>query len=287
MNEITLLTPAKINLCLNVLAKRPDGYHDVEMLMQAVGLYDTVTVRLGGSGISVVCDHDAVPSGEGNIAWRAAHEMLKRTGRSDGVAIVIKKTIPVAAGLGGGSSDAAAVLAACNHLLDAGLGTAELAAIGARLGMDVPFFFSGPLALAQGRGELLTRLAPLSKFWVLLVNPGFGTSTAWAYNNVNLGLTKKVDCNKIAGLTIGQIADSLHNDLEAVTAEAHPVVLEMEQALLASGALGARMSGSGPTVFGVFQTEAACRSAAEKLLANGWHLYPAQILTEPLYEGLI
>jgi len=283
MSEMTIKTPAKINLCLNVLGKRPDGYHEVEMLMQAVGLYDEVTVGLTGNGITVTCDSTAVPGGEGNIAWRAAREMVARSGSKTGVAVHIKKTIPVAAGLGGGSSDAAAVLVAANRLLGTQLGREQLAAIGAGLGMDVPFFLYGPTALAKGRGEVLTALPAPPMFWVLLVNPGFETSTAWVYKNLSFGLTKKGDCTNIAGLTVGQIARSLHNDLETVTASAHGQIGEMQRALLAAGALGARMSGSGPTVFGMFETAAACREAARELQTKGWRLYPAEVLTEPLY----
>jgi 4-diphosphocytidyl-2-C-methyl-D-erythritol kinase len=285
VRTLALKTPAKINLCLSVLGKRPDGYHDVEMLMQMVGLYDEVRVSLGGEGITVSCDNAAVPGGQRNIGYRAAAEILRRSGSSGGLAIDIRKAIPVAAGLGGGSSDAAAVLAASNRLLGTGLDTEGLARIGAGLGMDVPFFFSGPLALAKGRGEVLTRLTPLPKFWVLLANPGFETSTAWVYKNLNLRLTKKVDCNKIARLTVRKVAESLHNDLETVTATAHPVIGEIEAALRAEGALGARMSGSGPTVFGIFETEAACRKAAETLTPRGWRLYPAETLTEPPFTG--
>ncbi len=285
MTGLTLKTPAKINLCLSVLAQRPDGYHEVEMLMQMVGLYDEVQVRLGGEGIAVECDSAAIPAGEGNIAYRAAAAMLRLSGRSPGLTLKISKKIPVAAGLGGGSSDAAAVLFAANRLLGTGLDTDGLARVGAGLGMDVPFFFYGPLAAARGRGEIQTRLEPLSKFWVLLVNPGFATPTAEVYKNLNLRLTKKVDCNKIARLTLRNVAESLHNDLETVTAAAHPVIAEIEQALLASGALGARMSGSGPTVFGIFETEAACRKAAETLTPKGWRLYPAETLTEPPFTA--
>lgn len=179
MNKITIRSPAKINLCLSVLGKRSDGYHDVEMLMQMVGLYDEVTVSLGGNGVSVTCDQSAVPTGEKNIAWKAATEMLRAAGSAAGLVIEIKKNIPVAAGLGGGSGNAAAVLAAVNRLLQAGLDRNRLADIGARIGMDVPFFFHGPTALARGRGENVTPLPPLPRFWVLLVNPGFETSTAW------------------------------------------------------------------------------------------------------------
>jgi 4-diphosphocytidyl-2-C-methyl-D-erythritol kinase len=284
MNELALRAPAKINLCLSVLGKRPDGYHEVEMVMQAVGLYDEVTVRLIDSGITVTCDNTAIPAGTGNIAYRAAREMLDLSGNPSGIAIEIRKNIPVAAGLGGGSSDAAAVLVACNRLLRTRIGREQLAEIGTRLGMDVPFFLFGPTALAKGRGELLTSLPSPPKFWVLLVNPGFETSTAWVYKNLNFGLTKKGDCTNIAGLKVSQIARSLHNDLETVTATAHPVIAEMERSLIDSRALGACMSGSGPTVFGIFDTEAACRAATQALHTKGWHLYPAEILTGSPYK---
>ncbi len=279
MNALTMLAPAKINLCLSVLGKRPDGYHDVAMLMQMVGLYDEVTVSLSGTGISVVCDGGMAPTGRDNIAWKAAEAVLRRSDGARGLAVAIKKTIPVAAGLGGGSSDAAAVLLAANKLLGTGIDRAQLAEIGASIGMDVPFFLNGPLALARGRGEVLTRLDALPKFWVLLVNPGFETSTAWVYKNLNLRLTKNVDCNKIARLTIRNIALRLHNDLETVTAAAHPVITRIEEALIAHGAAGARMSGSGPTVFGIFEEEGVCRAAATALSGEGWRIYPAEALT--------
>lgn len=285
MREITLRSPAKINLCLSVLGKRPDGYHDVEMLMQMVGLFDEVTIATGGTGIRVQCDSATVPSGEGNIAWKAAAEMLRSSERDVGVSIEIKKNIPVAAGLGGGSGNAAAVLAGLNKMLDLGLDRDRLAEIGARIGMDVPFFFFGPTAQARGRGEILTEQPALLKFWVLLVNPGFETSTAWVYNNVNLRLTKKAGCNKISRLNLRNIADGLHNDLEAVTSAAHPVISRIKEVLIARGAAGALMSGSGPTVFGIFETEAACRAAVEGISREGWKLYPVETLTESPLTG--
>ncbi len=281
---ITILAPAKINLCLSVLGRRPDGYHDVEMLMQMVGLYDEVRVEQAGTGITVSCDNGAAPSGPENIAWKAADAILRKCGSGRGIAVTIRKAIPVAAGLGGGSSDAAAVLAAVNRLLGAGLDREELARLGTGIGMDVPFFFHGPLAIARGRGEVLARLSPLPAFWVLLVNPGFETSTAWVYKNLNLRLTKKIDCNKIAGFSVRNIAQNLHNDLETVTAAAHPLILTIEETLLARGALGARMSGSGPTVFGIFESEEACRAAADGLSNKGWRVFPAKALTESPLE---
>ena len=287
MDKITLKSPAKINLCLSVLGKRPDGYHEVEMLMQMVGLYDEVTVALSKKNITIKCDNAAVPDGEKNIAWKAAWEMLKAVGSKAGLTVDIKKNIPVAAGLGGGSGNAAAVLAAANRLLNAGFDRKQLADTGARIGMDVPFFFYGPTALARGRGEILTPLPPIPQCWVLLVNPGFETSTAWVYNNISLRLTKKVDCNKIARLKVRNIAQRLHNDLKTVTTVAHPVIGEIEAALITHGALGASMSGSGPTVFGMFETEAACRAAADGLSQERWRIYPVATLTEsPIQQQL-
>ena len=287
MNESTLRSPAKINLCLSVLGKRPDGYHDVAMLMQMVGLCDEVTVTRGGRGISVQCENHPALSGEKNIAWKAADAMLRFAGMHADLAIVIKKNIPIAAGLGGGSGNAAAVLAALNKMLGIGLDRQCLAEIGSQLGMDVPFFFFGPTAIAQGRGEIIKNQSPPPKFWVLLVNPGFETSTAWVYNNVNLRLTKKVDCNKIARLNCRNIAEGLHNDLETVTSAAHPEINTIKQALMAAGALGALMSGSGPTVFGIFGSETECRSAAGGLHRAGWKLYPAETLTESPLAGFL
>jgi 4-diphosphocytidyl-2-C-methyl-D-erythritol kinase len=286
MNTITLRSPAKINLCLSVLGKRPDGYHEVEMMMQMVELCDEITVTRGRAGIRVSCDTGSVPSGERNIAWKAAHEMLTAAGSSEGLAVEIKKNIPVAAGLAGGSGNAAAVLVAADRLLDTRFGVDRLAAIGAKIGMDVPFFFFGPTAFARGRGELVTAVAPVPVCWVLLINPGFETSTAWVYENLNLRLTKKVDCNKIARFTVRNIAEGLHNDLEAVTAVAYPVINRIKEALLAQKALGVCMSGSGPTVFGIFESESACRTAAANLSqGETWRIFITRTLTEsPLAE---
>jgi 4-diphosphocytidyl-2-C-methyl-D-erythritol kinase len=287
MKSITLKAPAKINLCLSVLGRRPDGYHDVEMLMQMVDLSDEVTVAAHGTGVRLSCDSDAVPSGEDNIAWKAGHALLKRAGREVGLSITIRKAIPVAAGLGGGSSDAAAVLVAANEVLGAGLNREQLSGIGAGIGMDVPFFLYGPTALAQGRGEKLTELSPMPKLQILLVNPGFETSTAWVYKNLNLRLTKKVDCNKILRLTVGSIATGLHNDLETVTAAAHPVIHAIRQSLLEQGAKGVLMSGSGPTVFGIFETGTGCTTAAENLSDRGWKLFPTETLVASPLSGHI
>jgi len=252
--------------------------------MQMVSLYDEITLVLTKADISVTCNAESVPLGEGNTAWKAAAEILRFSGKELGLTIDIKKNIPVAAGLAGGSGNAAAVLAGANRLLGTGLNREKLAEIGMRIGMDVPFFFFGPTALARGRGEILTSMPPLPMFWVLLVNPGFETSTAWVYKNLNLRLTKKVDCNKIARLNIRDIASGLHNDLDTVTKAAHPIIGTIEKALLSQGSMGVLMSGSGPTVFGIFETEVACRIAAQNLSGEGWRVYPAATLTESPIE---
>ena len=238
-------------------------------------------------GISVNCDSNAVPSGERNIAWKAASELLNAAGSSEGCSISIKKCIPTAAGLAGGSSNAAAVMLALDRLLGLDFSRDRLAFLGAKIGMDVPFFFFGPTAFAHGRGELVEPLPPLPECWVLLVNPGFETSTAWAYNNVNLRLTKKGFCTKIPRLTVRNIVNGLHNDLETVTAAAHSEIFRMKEALLAQKALGACMSGSGPTVFGIFETETDCRTAAVHLTGEGWRLFPAKVLTESPFGELL
>jgi len=270
-----------------VLGKRPDGYHEVEMLMQMVGLYDEVSVALGGSNIKVQCDNEAVPADERNIAWKAAAKILDASGMKGGLSIEIRKKIPVAAGLAGGSGNAAAVLVAANKLLATKYKANQLADIGKLIGMDVPFFFYGPTAAAKGRGEIVKPLPAIPSCWVLLVNPRFETSTKWVYNNLNLRLTKKVDCTKISRLTVRNIAKELHNDLEAVTAAAHPEINKIKEALSAQKALGVRMSGSGPTVFGIFETEAACLAAENNLSGEGWWLFPAQTLTaSPFAEHL-
>lgn len=286
MDSIALLSPAKINLCLSVINRRSDGYHDVQMLMQMVGLYDRVEVALCESGIHLSCNA-AIPSDERNVAWKAAKLMLDNCEQQIGLTISIEKQIPIAAGLAGGSGNAAAVMLAANQLLQLHLSRERLEFLGARIGMDVPFFFSGPTALAEGRGEVLTPIAPPDRFWVLLVNPGFETSTAWAYQNVKLRLTKGGDCTKIARLSISKIADALHNDLERVTASAHPVVYEIKQALLERGASGACMSGSGPTVFGIFMKKEQCVAAAMDLRNSGWRLYPVEALAKSPFEHVM
>jgi 4-diphosphocytidyl-2-C-methyl-D-erythritol kinase len=266
VNSITLKAPAKVNYLLDVIRRRPDGYHDLRMVMQRVNLCDEITLTLANNpGISVHCGKVGVPDGPGNIAWKAACALLDLDDRNQGVEIAITKNIPVAAGLGGGSSDAASVLMGMNELLGLGLSDQRLMEIGVKLGADVPFFIFKKTALAQGIGEALTVMPEMPRAWVLLVNPGVHVSTAWVYNN--LKLTNRGELAKLPTFygSVSDICSIFANDLESVTVPAFPVIAGIKNGMLQHGALGAMMSGSGPTVFGLFQDRDTAEQAREAL----------------------
>ena len=266
MHTLHLKAPAKVNYRLDVLGKRSDGYHDLRMVMQRIDLCDDITItRSEIPGVRAACGRDGVPDGPGNIAWRAADALLKAAGRTDGLDIAITKQIPVAAGLGGGSSDAATVLMGVNELLGLGFSTERLMEIGVTLGADVPFFVFGKTALAEGIGERLTPVDGVPLVWLVLVNPNIHVSTAWVYQNLQLTSNRTAD--KIPRLYQGvaDICAILANDLEAVTIRRFPVIREIKERLLAAGAAGALMSGSGPTVFGLFAAEDDARKAAAQI----------------------
>lgn len=266
MSRILLHAPAKVNFRLDVLRRRPDGYHDLRMIMQRVDLCDVVEISLISEPVvRVRCRGDLAPEGEKNIAWRAARALLAAVGGDVGIEITISKRIPVAAGLGGGSSDAATVLLGVNELLDLGLETDRLRAIGVGLGADVPFFILGRPALAEGIGERLTPLDGIPLLWLVLVNPGVEVSTAWVYQN--LQLTSRLADSKIPSSFGGieDVAAILANDLEQVTIQRFPVIAGIKERLMALGAHGALMSGSGATVFGIFADEATARQAAAEI----------------------
>jgi 4-diphosphocytidyl-2-C-methyl-D-erythritol kinase len=263
----TIQAPAKINLYLAVRGKRADGYHELESVMQKLELADTVTVRVGaGRGISLACPGAALPADETNLAWRAARLFLATAGIDCRVDIVLEKNIPVAAGLGGGSSDAAAVLLALEELLGANLGEQRLLAMAVQLGADVPFFIRSDFAaaLARGIGERLTAVSGIRDCDVILVNPGFAVSTKWVFDNFALTtnsnpyiLPPEKDCQSSIYSGSGpdylnRAAPDLFNDLESVTLAHYPEVAEIKKSILAAGAVISLMSGSGPTVFGLF-----------------------------------
>jgi 4-diphosphocytidyl-2-C-methyl-D-erythritol kinase len=273
---LALRAPAKINLYLRITGRRPDGYHTLDTLMQKVDLQDEVVLRATSGGVSLHCPGADLPEDGGNLVFRAAELFLATFGSrcdrpSPGVAITLTKNIPVAAGLGGGSSDAAATLAGLDALFACHCTTAELAELGLRLGADVPFFLFGRNAFVEGIGEVLQPTPSLSGQDVLLVNPGFPVSTRWAYQT--FALTKKEEESNLARFKKGSegagglwpdLPRGLHNDLEAVTLGRYPEIGQLKHELLARGATAALMSGSGPTVFGLF----ADRRVAERCLAD-------------------
>lgn len=272
MEKLQLLAPAKVNYRLDVLGKRPDGYHDLRMVMQRVDLCDEITISLSATpGIRVACGKKGVPDGPGNIAWRAADALLKLSGKETGIDIFINKRIPVAAGLGGGSSDAATVLMGVNTLLELGLSDERLMEMGVKLGADVPFFIFKNTALAEGIGDRLTAMASMPTLWVVLVNPGIHVSTAWVYQNLILTTKTPATIIRDSYSSAAEVAGLLSNDLEPVTCGKYPLLNELKGMLLAAGASGSLMSGSGATVFGIFESEeVAQKAAADIARERGW-----------------
>lgn len=269
MNSLTLKAPAKINYLLDVIRRRPDGYHDLRMVMQRINLCDEITISLTGEPrLTVTCGKDGVPDGPGNIAWKAARAMLVLDGGGKGAAISIEKNIPIAAGLGGGSSDAATVLMGMNELLGLNLSDQRLMEIGVTLGADVPFFIFKHTALAEGIGEQLRPMPPMPALWVALVNPRVPVSTAWAYQNLRLTSEKSLAKLPEFFRSAEDVCAILSNDLERVTIPAFPVIADIKNEMLRLGALNAMMSGSGPTVFGLFRDRESAETAS-KALADG------------------
>lgn len=272
--SVLIKAPAKVNLYLKVLGRRGDGYHQILSLMQMVGLYDLVDLREDRSNIHLAIENASLPDDRSNLVFRAAELLqkaaLEREGRSKGVSIRLTKNIPVAAGLGGGSSDAAATLVGLNRLWGLHWSRERLAQLGATLGSDVPFFLYGPTAWASGRGERVEPAASsVSRGWMVLVNPGVSVSTAWVYQEFSrkIGLTKsdrEITINKFIAHrpSLREIFHRPHNDLEAVTLEAFPQLTQIKRELLNLGGKGVLMSGSGPTLFACFSEYALAKEAA-------------------------
>ncbi len=278
-----IFSPAKINLFLQVLGKRPDGYHDLMSLMCCIGLYDTVSLTFGVKNITVSCHHPGVPEDDKNLAFGAAHLFLKTLNKNEGVKIIIQKQIPVAAGLGGGSSNAAAVFLGLNRYYGYPFSTEELMSMGLSIGADVPFFIFQKPAIATGIGEKLEAYQNLKNLKILLVFPDFSVSTADVYKKLNLGLTKCEKKLKSFLLNKQRFDPRYHlcNDLEAVTASTYPVIKTVKEALLSHGALGALMTGSGPTIFGLFSDSNAALKASQALFRiHKWETHIADMITQ-------
>jgi len=264
----TLIAPAKINLALYVAGKRPDGYHEVVTVLHRLDLCDELELTLSdSSGICLECPSGRAPHGPDNLAYRAAELFLEKTKVRCGVRMVLHKRIPVAAGLGGGSSDAASVLLGLNRLTGEWLSREELARMGAALGSDVPFFvWEVTTARGTGRGDAIEPV-DVPAGWYVVVNPGFGVSTAWVYAHLNLKLTRGENpfIKFLLNRDSFEIDEILRNDLEEVTGRRYPVIPEIKQALLKLGSRGSLMSGSGPSVFGYFTDETGAEHALERL----------------------
>jgi 4-diphosphocytidyl-2-C-methyl-D-erythritol kinase len=270
-----------------VIRKRSDGYHDLRMVMQRVDLCDDIEITLSQTpGVRVSCGRlssgsEAVPDGPENIAWRAADALLALSGRQHevGIDISIAKHIPVGAGLGGGSSDAASVLMGVNELFELGLADERLREIGVKLGADVPFFIFKRPALAEGIGDVLTALDRVPELWIVLVNPGIHVSTGWVYGNLTLTSTAHTAIIPRSYASVEDVGRLLSNDLEPVTVGRYPLIEELKELLLTEGATASLMSGSGSTVFGIFAEEApAKRAAAEIAKARGWFAVAAKTI---------
>ena len=278
-----ILSPAKINLFLQILGKRPDGYHDLISLMCCIGLYDAVSLTFGVKDITVSCDHPVVPENETNVAFGAADLFFKTLKKNEGVKISIKKQIPVAAGLGGGSSNAAAVFLGLNRYYGYPFSTEELMSMGLSIGADVPFFIFQKPAIASGIGEKLEAYQNLKNLKILLVFPGFSVSTADVYKKLNLGLTKCEKKLKSFLLNKQRFDPKYHlcNDLEAVTASEYPVIKTVKETLLNHGALGTLMTGSGPTIFGLFSDSNTASKASHALFrTHKWEMHLADMITQ-------
>lgn len=264
-DTVTLKALAKINLGLDVLGKRDNGYHDVRMVMQTIYLYDNVTLtKTEEAGIQLETNLFYLPVDENNIAYKAAKMLMDEFEIKGGVRITLEKHIPVAAGMAGGSSNAAAVLVGMNRLFSLGLNQEQLMERGVVLGADVPYCVMRGTVLAEGIGEVLTPLSPLPKCYILIAKPGISVSTKVVYEKLDAEIiTNHPDIDGILeGLEnqdIHKIANSMGNVLERVTIEDYPVIETLKQAMKEAGALNAMMSGSGPTVFGIFEDRKRAR----------------------------
>lgn len=258
-HSVTVLAPAKINLFLQVLGKRPDGYHEVFSLMQAVGLYDRISLTLTSSGFSLSCDDPNLPTDSSNLAWRAVELMMRKTNREFCLDMDIRKCIPYGAGLGGGSSDAAAAMKGVRKLYDLEVSNSELADWSSELGSDIPFFFSSGAALASGRGEIIQDFPISAEFHVLLVVPDFQVSTREAYSRLKFPLTNffpKTDIDtRVSGTEFFKFLNQVGNDFQSVVTATHPDLESCLRVLQRGGAKHAALTGSGSAVFGLFETQ--------------------------------
>jgi len=276
MDKIQLKALAKINLGLDVLRRREDGYHEVKMIMQTIGLHDDLEIRKTKTpGIQVKTNLYYLPTNENNLVYKAAKLLMDEFQIQDGVSIQLKKRIPVAAGMAGGSSDGAAVLWGINQMYGLGLSMQALMERGVRLGADVPYCIQRGTALAEGIGEKLSVLPPMPKCTILIAKPGISVSTKFVYENLHANDLKPEQHPDVDSMIeamrqkdLGLLCSRMGNVLETVTIPAYPVINEIKRTMMDNGAIGSMMSGSGPTVFGIFDSPAAAKQAVKAVRAT-------------------
>ncbi len=274
MDTCRIKAYAKINLGLDVLGKLPNGYHEVKMIMQSIGLCDELTLEKAEDGITLTTDAPGLGTGQDNLVYRAARLMFDTYRLPGGIRIHLKKNIPIAAGMAGGSTDAAAAMKGISRLYDLEVPLAELMRLGVSLGADVPYCVLGGTALAEGIGEKLTPLTPAPDFYLLVAKPDISVSTRTVYENLDLeavqkhpdipGMVRAIESSSLQG-----VLDRMGNVLETVTIGAYPVIGALKRRMRELGAVNSLMSGSGPTVFGIFLTEQAASFAYGQLKNEG------------------
>jgi len=284
MRKLTLRAPAKINLYLDVLFKRKDGYHQIESVIQSITLYDILCFEKIKKGIQVLSCHPDFPGKEDNLIYKAAQLFFKLTRLSPGVRITLKKKIPIGGGLGGGSTDAAATLLGLNYLFATQIPTSQLMSHSVKLGTDVPFCIRGGTALLRGKGEKIYPLPFIKEGWIVLVYPGISVSTSWAYSRIDSRLTgKNLDAKldierlkeRITSRQLLGMEDLLYNKLEEVVIERFPLIGEIKHQMEKTGARGVLMSGSGSTVFALVEDLKSGKKLARYLQGKG-EIYLAQ-----------
>ncbi|MBT9777170.1 4-(cytidine 5'-diphospho)-2-C-methyl-D-erythritol kinase [Clostridium sp. MCC353] len=292
IRHLSLKAYGKINLGLDVLRKREDGYHDVRMIMQTVGIYDRIDLNYQPSpGIEVETNLYYLPNNENNLVYKAAKLLMDEFGIQSGIKIRLKKFIPVSAGMAGGSSDAAAVLFGVNKMFGLGLTMQQLMERGVKIGADVPYCIMRGTALSEGIGEVLTPLPPVPQCQVLIAKPGINVSTKFVYENLHANDLRPDQHPDIDGMIdaikagdLYRIAGKFGNVLETVTAREYPVIEELKSIIRESGAIGSIMSGSGPTVFGLFTSPKAAEAAYEALRYGQYSELAKQVYLTNFYN---
>jgi 4-diphosphocytidyl-2-C-methyl-D-erythritol kinase len=277
---VKILAPAKVNLFLEIRAKRKDGFHEIRSLIQPVSLFDTLRIQVEENGPTLQCPGHPELENESNLVIQAVRLLERELGRPLPLSILLEKKIPQGAGLGGGSSDAAAALEGIHCLLGCPLPSDRIRRLAERLGSDVPFFLARSTALVTGRGEKISPWPHFPKYWYVLIFPGFSVSTAWAYSQIKLPLTggkKSIILKRLKEKGLGPEKDRLRNDLERAVIPVYPEIEDIKAALHAQGCLAALMSGSGSAVFGVWEEERPARKAWKRLKQEpGWKIFLAR-----------